>query len=146
MPSASIPATGNAAYCRKMRFASGVPSPSKSVLSPDLFAGAQSFLPEIVLAAHQESPPPARETANTAGFHRECRNAYRLLCEWLVDGRNPKAAARICTAYETWRLYDDQRQRLVASQLDWMLGHESLSRDVADMISRIQTESEDAGL
>ena len=52
----------------------------------------------------------------------------------------------MCTAFETWRLYDDQRQRLVAAQLDWMLGHESLNRDVVDVISRIRAELKDAGL
>ena len=81
-------------------------------------------------------------SANPAGFHHASGDAYRLLAEWLVrlDARNPQAAARMCTAFETWRLYDDRRQRLVAAQLDWMLGHESLSRDVADMISRIRAD------
>ena len=79
-------------------------------------------------------------SANPAGFHRESGEAYKLLAEWLVrlDGRNPQAAARMCTAFETWRLYDERRQKLAADQLDWMLGHESLSRDVSDMIGRIR--------
>src|SRR5690606_30404957 len=50
-------------------------------------------------------------SANHAGFHRADGAGYRLLADWLLrlDALNPQTAARMSTAFETWRRYDADR-------------------------------------
>ena len=43
---------------------------------------------------------------NHAGFHRADGSGYAWLADWLIrlDGRNPQFAARMSTAFESWRV------------------------------------------
>ncbi len=76
---------------------------------------------------------------NAAGFHDASGAAYRLLADWLIrlDPVNPQTAARMCTAFETWRRYDAGRQALIRDELGRIMRTEGLSRDTAEMVSRI---------
>ncbi|MFC6687368.1 aminopeptidase N [Jhaorihella thermophila] len=78
---------------------------------------------------------------NHAGFHRADGAGYALLADWLIrlDPVNPQTAARMCSAFQTWRRYDANRQALIAAQLDRIAAQPDLSRDVTEMISRIRT-------
>ncbi|MCG7492921.1 aminopeptidase N [Thalassobius sp. Cn5-15] len=75
-----------------------------------------------------------------AGFHRADGAGYTLLTDWLIqlDPLNPQTTARMCSAFETWKRYDSDRQALIAAQLDRILGTEGLSRDTTEMVSRIR--------
>ncbi|MCG7572345.1 aminopeptidase N [Phaeobacter sp. CNT1-3] len=75
-----------------------------------------------------------------AGFHRADGAGYALLADWLIqlDPLNPQTTARMCSAFETWKRYDSDRQALIASQLDRILATPDLSRDTTEMVSRIR--------
>lgn len=76
---------------------------------------------------------------NHAGFHHESGAGYDLLAEWLIrlDGRNPQFAARMSTAFETWRRYDAGRQAKARAALGRIAGHKKLSRDMGEMVERM---------
>ena len=78
-------------------------------------------------------------TANTAGFHHESGDSYALLAEWLIklDGKNPQTAARMSTAFDTWKLYGEARQTLMRDQLNRIAASEGLSRDMSEMVERM---------
>ncbi len=74
-----------------------------------------------------------------AGFHHASGKGYKLLANWLIslDPLNPQTTARMCTAFETWRRYDPQRQALIRAELDRIRATPGLSRDTGEMVSRI---------
>ncbi|SPJ27357.1 aminopeptidase N [Falsiruegeria mediterranea] len=77
---------------------------------------------------------------NHAGFHHASGTAYELLAEWLIqlDPVNPQTTARMCSAFQTWRRYDEGCQTLIGAQLDRIAATPQLSRDVTEMITRIR--------
>ncbi|MEQ8877143.1 MAG: aminopeptidase N [Phycisphaerales bacterium] len=77
---------------------------------------------------------------NPAGFHHASGEGYRVLADWLIklDPLNPQTTARMCSAFETWKRYDADRQAKIAEQLDRILAVEGLSRDTTEMVSRIR--------
>ncbi|WP_170368154.1 aminopeptidase N [Ruegeria arenilitoris] len=76
---------------------------------------------------------------NHAGFHHASGEAYALLADWLIrlDPVNPQTTARMCTAFQTWKRYDADRQDLIRAQLTRIAETPNLSRDTTEMISRI---------
>jgi aminopeptidase N len=76
---------------------------------------------------------------NTAGFHHASGNGYKVLADWLIklDPANPQTTARMCSAFETWRRFDDDRQSLIREQLERIKATPDLSRDTTEMVSRI---------
>jgi aminopeptidase N len=81
----------------------------------------------------------ALSTGNPAGFHRRDGSGYRFLADWLLmmDAANPQTAARMSTAFETWRRYDADRQDLIVEQLDRIAGA-GISGDLAEMVGRMR--------
>ncbi|MDG3042395.1 aminopeptidase N [Roseicyclus marinus] len=77
---------------------------------------------------------------NPAGFHDPTGAGYRFLADWLirVDAKNPQTAARLSTAFETWKRYDADRQALITGELDRIAGTEGLSRDLSEMVARMR--------
>jgi len=75
-----------------------------------------------------------------AGFHDASGAGYALLGDWLLklDPLNPQTAARLSTAFETWRRYDADRQALMTAQLDRLLAAPNLSRDLTEMATRMR--------
>jgi len=78
-------------------------------------------------------------SANAAGFHAPGGKGYRLLGDWLgkLDAINPQTAARISTAFETWRRYDTDRQARIKKVLEGLGAKPDLSRDSAEMVQRM---------
>ncbi len=76
---------------------------------------------------------------NPAGFHDPSGAGYRFLATWLIrlDAANPQTAARLSTAFETWKRYDADRQTLMRTELERILDTDGLSRDLAEMTSRM---------
>ena len=76
---------------------------------------------------------------NHAGFHAHGGAAYRLVADWLIrlDAVNPQTAARMSTLFETWRRYDGDRQALIRTELQRVMEHEPLSRDMTEMMGRM---------
>ncbi|WP_299826893.1 aminopeptidase N [uncultured Roseobacter sp.] len=75
-----------------------------------------------------------------AGFHHASGAGYRLLADWLIklDPLNPQTTARMCSAFQTWKRYDADRQALIATELDRILALPDLSRDTTEMLTRIR--------
>ncbi|WP_299849551.1 aminopeptidase N [uncultured Roseovarius sp.] len=78
-------------------------------------------------------------TASPAGFHHASGKGYALLADWLIklDPLNPQTTARTCSAFETWKRYDANRQTLIRAQLERILDTPNLSRDTTEMVTRI---------
>jgi len=76
---------------------------------------------------------------NHAGFHYEDGAAYELLTDHLLelDALNPQTTARMCSAFQTWKRYDVNRQALIRRQLQRLLARDGLSRDTNEMVTRI---------
>ncbi len=76
---------------------------------------------------------------NHAGFHAKDGAGYALLADWLItlDPVNPQTTARMCSAFQTWRRYDADRQTLIEAQLRRIADTPALSRDTTEMITRI---------
>ena len=74
-----------------------------------------------------------------AGFHHASGAGYKLLADWLVklDPVNPQTTARMCSAFQTWKRYDSDRQALIKTQLTRILSTPDLSRDTTEMLTRI---------
>jgi aminopeptidase N len=79
-------------------------------------------------------------TMHHAGFHHASGAGYALLADWLIklDPVNPQTTARMCSAFQTWRRYDTDRQALIKIQLDRILATPNLSRDTTEMLTRIR--------
>ena len=74
-----------------------------------------------------------------AGFHHASGAGYKLLADWLIklDPVNPQTTARMCSAFQTWKRYDSDRQALIKKQLTRILSTPDLSRDTTEMLTRI---------
>ena len=74
-----------------------------------------------------------------AAFHRADGAGYSLLADWLIrlDPVNPQTTARICTAFETWALYDPARRALARAALERIRATPGLSRDTTEMTTRL---------
>ena len=77
--------------------------------------------------------------ANPAGFHRADGAAYRLYADWLIrlDPVNPQTTARMSTAFETWRRYDEDRQQMIRAELERIAALDGLSENTGEMVGRI---------
>ncbi|WP_425093331.1 aminopeptidase N [Tropicimonas sp. S265A] len=76
---------------------------------------------------------------NPAGFHDPSGDGYTLFADWLIrlDALNPQTTARMSTAFETWRRYDENRQTRIRIELERIAGTPGLSRDTTEMVGRI---------
>ncbi|MBA3581294.1 MAG: aminopeptidase N [Gammaproteobacteria bacterium] len=75
---------------------------------------------------------------NPAGFHAKDGSAYVFLADilWQLEEKNPQVAARIVSAFNAWRRFDEGRQILMREQLERLLNKPGLSRDVYEIVSR----------
>jgi aminopeptidase N len=76
---------------------------------------------------------------HSAGFHAASGVSYRLLGDWLgkLDAINPQTTARMTTAFETWRRYDEGRQEQMRDVLKTLAKTAGLSRDTSEMVGRM---------
>ena len=75
---------------------------------------------------------------NTAGFHDKSGAGYEFVADWLIklDPVNPQTAARMTTAFETWAMFDGDRQGMMTDALRRILATDP-SRDVTEIATRI---------
>jgi len=75
---------------------------------------------------------------NPRGFHMADGAGYRLVVGAIgeIDGKNPQLAARLATAFRTWRGLEPARARLAEAALRELAGGKALSRDLADILER----------
>ncbi len=75
---------------------------------------------------------------NQVRFHAADGRGYTLLANTILelDRLNPQVAARLSSAFMSWRRFDDDRQALMRSALERIRGTDGLSRDVAELTSK----------
>ena len=75
---------------------------------------------------------------NPTQFHRLDGAGYDFLAEMVLalNGPNPQIAARLLTAFSTWRMMEGGRRALARTALQRIRDAERLSPDVADIVGR----------
>ncbi len=75
-------------------------------------------------------------SGNPVRFHAADGEGYRFLVDRVLelDELNPQVAARQIRVLSRWRHYDDHRQALIQAQLERLLEHPGLSRDVYEIV------------
>ncbi|MCK4864446.1 MAG: aminopeptidase N C-terminal domain-containing protein, partial [Gammaproteobacteria bacterium] len=65
-------------------------------------------------------------------------SGYEFLADQVLalDAMNPQIAARLIQSMSRWRRYDEKRQGLMKTQLERIVGHKGLSKDVYEITSR----------
>jgi aminopeptidase N len=76
--------------------------------------------------------------ANQTQFNRLDGAGYELLAEIVLtlDPKNPQVAARLLSSLRSWRSLEPQRQGRAQAALGRIAGHEKLSADVRDIVTR----------
>ena len=77
--------------------------------------------------------------ANPLHFHREDGAGYGFVGSQILalEGLNPQVAARLLTTLGRWRRYDEKRQALMRDELEVIVNHVGLSRDVFEIASKL---------
>ena len=74
---------------------------------------------------------------NTTGFHAADGSGYEFHADRVIelDGLNPQMAARMASAFNRWKRYDEQRKTLMKTQLQRIAASENLSGDVTEIVN-----------
>ncbi|EIJ41750.1 aminopeptidase N [Beggiatoa alba B18LD] len=113
---------------------------------------ATSYLPDTfdnvkALLQHQDftlkNPNRARSliavfSQNQAQFHRADGLAYQLHADIVLqlNATNPQIASRFVSVFNHWRRFDANRQALMQAQLNRIIQHPNLSKDVYEVVSK----------
>ena len=75
---------------------------------------------------------------NPVGFNRPDGAGYRFIARVIgdLDGQNPSVAARIATAFRSWRMLEPARRGEAEKALRTLQNREPLSRDLGDIVGR----------
>jgi aminopeptidase N len=76
--------------------------------------------------------------ANQTQFNRADGKGYDFVVESVraLDGKNPQVAARLTTAFRSWRALEPSRRGRAEAALRRLAAEATLSRDVADIVAR----------
>ena len=77
-------------------------------------------------------------TAQSANFHSLDGSGYNFLADRVIElnSINPMVAARILSPLTRWQKFDEERQKLMKSQLAKILAVEGLSSDVYEVVTK----------
>ncbi len=77
-------------------------------------------------------------TGNQTQFNRPDGDGFRFVADTVLalDARNPQVAARLLSAFRSWRALEAGRRRLAEQALRRIASAQNLSRDVADIAER----------
>jgi aminopeptidase N len=75
---------------------------------------------------------------NQQQFHAKSGEGYRFLADVLIalDSINPQTAAKLLPPLGRWRRFDEERQKLMRTELERILCHPGLSKDVFEQASK----------
>jgi aminopeptidase N len=75
---------------------------------------------------------------NQLHFHAANGSGYQFLADQVMklDKVNPQVAARLCGAFETWRRFDEKRQKMMREQLMRIKAAKGLSRNVLEITEK----------
>ena len=76
-------------------------------------------------------------TLNPTGFHAANGSGYTFHADRVIelDGINPQIAARMASAFNRWKRYDEDRKMLMKTELQRIASAAGLSGDVAEIVS-----------
>ncbi len=76
---------------------------------------------------------------NPLRFHDRSGAGYTLVREVIqtLDGINPQTAARMAAAFETWRRYDSERQKMIRAELETIAAQSRLSPNLYEMVTKM---------
>jgi aminopeptidase N len=76
---------------------------------------------------------------NHLRFHARDGQGYALVGETvrMLDGVNPQVAARMAGAFENWRRYDSERQRLMRSEMETIAKMAGLSANLFEVTTKM---------
>jgi len=76
--------------------------------------------------------------ANPSQFNRADGKGYKLIADTVLglDSKNPQVAARLLSAFKSWRMLEPGRRALAEKELTRIAQTQGLSPDVADIASR----------
>ena len=82
--------------------------------------------------------------ANQTQFHRPDGEGYAFVADTVLslDAKNPQVAARLLSAFETWRSLEPGRRARAEAALRRVAAAEGLSRDVSDIATRALGEAQ----
>jgi len=74
---------------------------------------------------------------NPVAFHRSDGTGYRLIGKVLndLDDLNPQVGARLATAFNRWRAYDNKRSAMMKEQLQKLAAKKGLSPDIEEIVT-----------
>ena len=74
---------------------------------------------------------------NPTGFHAADGSGYKFHADRVIelDGLNPQVAARMATAFNRWKRYDETRKALMKRELQRIAAVDSLSGDVSEIVN-----------
>ncbi len=77
-------------------------------------------------------------SANQVCFHDKSGEGYGFLTDQVLalNSTNPQIAARILAPLSRWQRYDDNRQQLMKAELERILAHGDLSKDVYEIAAK----------
>jgi aminopeptidase N len=75
---------------------------------------------------------------NPSGFHSADGGGYRFIADQIIslNRTNPQISARLASAFNRWKRYDDGRKTLMKQQLERIFSIRDISRDVFEIVSR----------
>ncbi|HEC11899.1 MAG TPA: aminopeptidase N [Acidiferrobacteraceae bacterium] len=76
--------------------------------------------------------------ANPARFHDASGEGYALITDAILElnSINPQIAARLVLSLSRWQRYDVHRQQLMQTQLNRLMAHTGLSKDVHEIVAK----------
>ncbi len=110
-------------------------------LRPDTLAAVEALSrhPDFTLS----NPNRARSLIGAFGmnqrrFHEAGGAGYRFLADQVLklDALNPQTAARMVTPLGRWKRYDEGRGAMMRAELQRIMAHAGLSKDVFEMVSK----------
>jgi aminopeptidase N len=74
---------------------------------------------------------------NPTAFHAIDGSGYRFHADRVIelDALNPQVAARMASAFNRWKRYDEGRQALMKTELKRIASIDGLSRDVSEIVN-----------
>lgn len=75
---------------------------------------------------------------NMRGFHAADGSGYAFMADHIarIDTDNPQLAARLASAFRSWRQFDAARRSKASATLEGLAARADLSRDLSDIVAR----------
>ncbi len=75
---------------------------------------------------------------NPVCFHHPSGDAYAFIADRVlsIDSRNPQVAAKLVSLFNPWRRFENRAQSLMKKELERLVAHPSLSKNVYEIVSK----------